>query len=598
MNMHKAIQFALKNYQGGDLNQAKQFCKKALKIQPNNAEILNLLGVIYFELKNFDPAIQYFKKALQFNPKSADAYFNLGNALKEDGNLNEAITYYQKALNLNPNLVGAYNNLGILYQNKQKFNEAISCYQKALQLNSNFVDAYYNLGNAFREKMQLDEAITYYQKALDVNPNFVGAYTNLLCAMLYSSRYDPHAIFLKHVQLAKKYTEHLSPTIPPHRNERTLHRKLKIGYLSPDFTKHAVSYFIEPVLIAHNREHFEVFCYSNVLIQDEVTKRIQEHADHWRDIVRESDEKVAELIRKDEIDILVDLAGYTVSHRLLVFALKPAPLQVTWIGYPFTTGLSTIDYKIVDNYSDPPGTTDQFYTEKLLRLPESFLCYLPHKDSPQIKSLPAITAGHITFGSFNNFLKVTPEVFTLWSRVLNAIPDSRLIMKGTSFADKMTCQYVIEMFTQKGIDAERIIFQSYEPSPAHLESYNLVDIGLDTFPWNGITTTCEAMWMGVPVITLSGTAYASRGGVSLLSNVGLPDLVATTFDEYVSIAINLARDLKRLESLREDLRNMMTCSPLCDSKRFTINLEMSLRKIWEKWCQSVFCLKMHNHQIL
>ena len=300
-----------------------------------------------------------------------------------------------------------------------------------------------------------------------------------------------------------------------------------------------------------------------------------------------SDEKVAELIQKDNIDILIDLAGHTAKNRILLFARKPAPIQVSWIGYLATTGLSTIDYKIVDNYTDPIGKTEQFYTETLIRLPESSLCYLPDRDSPEVGPLPALSTGHITFGSFNNFAKVTPEVFTLWARVLNKLPDSRLILKGKSFSDETTCQHAINMFTERGIAAERITLQSWDPSPKHLESYNLVDIGLDTFPFNGATTTCEALWMGVPVITLAGTAYHSRAGISLLSNVGLLELIAKTHDEYIGIAINLSSDIEKLQLLRKSLRDRMSHSPLTDAKRFTANLEMCYRKMWENWCNSV-----------
>ena len=290
---------------------------------------------------------------------------------------------------------------------------------------------------------------------------------------------------------------------------------------------------------------------------------------------------------EDKIDILIDLAGHTAANRILVFARKPAPIQVSWIGYLATTGLSTIDYRIVDSYTDPIGKTEQFYTETLIRLPENSLCYLPDRDSPEIGPLPALSTGHITFGSFNNFAKITPEVFTLWARVLNELPESRLILKGISFSDETTCQYAINMFTQRGIAAERITLQSWDPSPKHLESYNQVDIGLDTFPFNGATTTCEAMWMGVPVITLAGAAYHSRAGISLLSNVGLQELIATTHDEYLGIAINLSSDIEKLQLLRTSLRDRMSHSPLTDAKRFTANLEMCYRKMWENWCKSV-----------
>jgi predicted O-linked N-acetylglucosamine transferase (SPINDLY family) len=405
--------------------------------------------------------------------------------------------------------------------------------------------------------------------------------------MNYSSKYDAQTLASEYLKFAKQIIEPLSLDTIIHTNERIPARKLKIGYVSPDFRRHAVAYFIEPVIIAHNHEYFEVFCYSNSVKHDEVTKRIQAHADQWRNIVGMSDEQVTELIRKDGIDILADLAGHTAYNRILVFARKPAPIQVSWIGYLATTGLSTMDYKIVDNYTDPLGLTEQFYTENLMRLPESFLCYLPDRASPEIGPLPAMSTGHITFGSFNNFAKVTPQVFALWAKILNEIPDSRLILKGRSFHDKTTCNYTINMFTQRGIAAERITLQYWDQSPKHLESYNLVDIGLDTLPFNGATTTCEALWMGVPVITLAGTAYHSRVGVSLLSNVGLPDLVANTPDEYISIAVNLAKDLNRLKSLRGYLRNIMRYSPLCNAKKFTLNLEMCYRTMWEIWCKSL-----------
>ena len=230
--------------------------------------------------------------------------------------------------------------------------------------------------------------------------------------------------------------------------------------------------------------------------------------------------------------------------------------------------------------------TEQFYTEQLVRMPESFLCYLPDSACPEVGDLPALSSGHITFGSFNNFYKVSPKVIELWASILRAVPDSHLIMKSRNFSDKATCQQTINMFTREGIDAGLVILQPFEQPPSYLKSYHSVDIGLHTFPWNGITTTCDALWMGVPVIALAGSAYASRAGVSLLTNVGIPELVARTSDEYVSIAVNLAGDLKRLKSFREHLRNMMKFSPVCDAERFTVNLEMHYRKMWEKWCRS------------
>jgi protein O-GlcNAc transferase len=562
--------------------------KRQLQLESNNRQDSHMcdLGASLQEKGQLDDAITYYQKALQLNPNHAVAFYNLASAYHKKGQSEKAIIYYRKVLQLDQNAF-AHNNLGTILQEKVELTEAITCYKNALKLNPDYDNAYTNLGSALLEMGQLDEAESCYRHVIQRRPNNLVPFENLLNTMLYKSRCDAQTVFSEHLKFAKCYAEPLSAAIVPHSNDRTTNRRLKIGYVSPDFRKHAVAYFIEPVIMAHNRVHFDIFCYSNGLLDDDVTKSIQNHSNQWRSIFEMSDEGAAELIRKDEIDILIDLAGYTARNRILLFARKPAPVQISWIGYLATTGLSTIDYKIADNYTDPPGETEHYYTEKLIRLPESFLCYLPDRDSPAIGSLPAQSTGCITFGSFNKLIKITSEVFTLWAKILEELPESRLVLKGKSFHDKATCQYATNMFTQRGIAAERITLQSWDPSPKHLDTYNQVDIGLDTFPFNGAATTCEAMWMGVPVITLAGTAYHSRVGVSLLSNVGLPELVAKTPDEYVSIAVNLAKDLKRLQSLREHLRDMMKDSPLCDAKRFITNLEMCYRKMWEKWCKSV-----------
>jgi predicted O-linked N-acetylglucosamine transferase (SPINDLY family) len=300
-----------------------------------------------------------------------------------------------------------------------------------------------------------------------------------------------------------------------------------------------------------------------------------------------SDDRAAETIQRDKIDILTDLAGHTANNRILLFARKPAPVQVSWIGYPATTGLSAMDYKIVDSYTDPPGMTEQYYTEKLLRMPESFLCYLPDKDSPEVGPLPALSSGHITFGSFNNFAKVTPEAMDVWAKILQALPGSRLVLKAKSLSGKGIREHIADTFMQRGIAAERLHMLGWEPSVGdHLGTYNRIDISLDTFPYNGTTTTCEALWMGVPVITLAGNTHASRVGVSLLINAGVSELIAKTCDEYLAIAVALATDTRRLQSMRERLRNMMRQSPLTDAKRFVNALETHYRMIWEQWCSS------------
>jgi protein O-GlcNAc transferase len=523
---------------------------------------------------------------LQLNPNYARAYYNLGNVFHDKNQLDEAVSCYQRVRELTPDFIEVYDKLGATLQKKGEGDKAIECYRRALSLQPDFVGAYIGLGRALRDQGKYAEAEESFRKSLEILPDCFACYSNLLFQILYNTDYDAKTVRFEHQKFAEHCAKPCISSILPYTNNTSTDRKLKIGYVSLDFRCHSVAYFFEPILHTHNRGNLEVFCYSDVInaAQDEVTARIKLRTDKWRNLVGMSDDQAVELIRKDEIDILIDLAGLT-SPRILLFARKPAPVQVTWIGYPATTGLSTMDYKIVDNFTDPEGITEQFYTEKLIRMPKSFLCYLPEKDSPAVRDLPALKSGHITFGSFNNFAKISPATFGLWNKILKAIPDSHLVIKTWSFSDKTARQYSLDMFLKEGISSERIILLPYEPSAkGHLDLYNRIDIALDTFPYNGTTTTCEALWMGVPVVTLSGNTHVSRVGLSLLSNVGLPELVARTSDEYVAIAINMAGDLKKLQSLRKNLRDMMSHSPLTDSQRFTTNLENIYRTIWGKWC--------------
>lgn len=601
--------------------QAITYYQKALNCNPHLVDAYFNLGAVYKEKKQYDQAILSFQKALELNPNRSDAYSSLGLALQEKGLTDDAIRAYRMAIHLDPKNIIAYLGMGVVSQDERQFDEAITCYRKALEIDPTNALVYIDLGTAYREKWHLNDAMMYFQKArqlspdsadvyynigavhllqgdlnkarenyhqaLGLNPEFITVHQNLLMISHYATCNSAEAIFSEHLRFAQKFAEPLSSSIEPHSNERRVDRRLRIGYLSPDFRKHSVAYFIEPVLRAHNRGEFEVFCYSNVSVPDEVTKRIQGYADFWRDITKASDEDVTELIRRDGIDILVDLAGHTGNNRILIFARKPAPVQVSWIGYPGTTGLSTIDSKIVDAYTDPSKKTEQFYTEELIRLPESFLCYLPDRESPDVNTLPALKTGHITFGSFNNIIKVSPEVIALWAKILKAVPGSRLIMKTYSFSDSTTCRNMMDLFLREGVAEGRIALYPPEPSVwGHLAFYHQVDIGLDTFPYHGTTTTCEALWMGVPVITLEGETHASRVGVSLLSNVGLRELIAAAEAEYVKIAVYLSNDVEKLKLLRERLRTMMTQSPLTQAERFTQHLEECYRVLWKRWCKS------------
>lgn len=618
MNTTELSALALSQLKEGNLHEAEHLYQRILSKWPDDVNALHFLGVVYQRLKQYDRAIAFINKALLFRPDYFDAHNNLAIIFQETGKIQEAVTAYEKALQLKPDSHQIYFNLGTLFEKNMQAKKAIDCYYEALRLNPRYTEAYINLANLFSDMGQsvlalrcyhqaleikpaqaevlcsigvvldkqsgLEESEMYFREAIKANPAFAPAYHNLLMNLCYNPKYDMQAIFSEHKKFAERFEQ--PPLYSLHTNDRAPDRKLRIGYLSPDFRKHSVAYFFEPVLMAHDKEHFEVFCYANLSVEDEVTKRLRQCADHWRSIGEMSDTQALELIRSDGIDILVDLAGHTGHNRLLLFALKPAPVQVSWIGYPATTGLSAIDYRIVDAHTDPPGMTEEYYSEKLARLPESFLCYLPDKDIPAAGSLPALSAGRITFGSFNKLSKISAEMFSLWAEILKEIPGSFLLLKTVSFSDNDICRTIADIFARKGIGSDRFALLPYIASTReHLELYNKIDIALDTFPYNGTTTTCEALWMGVPVVTLAGNAYGGRVGASLLSNAGLQDLIAATPEEYKKIAISLAGDINRLQALRSGLRERLSRSPLTDAKRFTLHLEACYRTMWQEWCK-------------
>jgi protein O-GlcNAc transferase len=567
------------------LDEAAACYRKALQLNSNFADAHNNLGTVLQAKRELDEAITCYRKALQLRPDYADAYFNLGTAFRVIGQGDEAIACYRKALQLNPHFVEAYNNLGVDFKERGDLQEALLNFQKVLQLNPAFVEAYNNIGSILGDQGKLADAEIYYRRALQMKPDFAACDSNLLLLMNYSARYDNPTIYREHLDFAGQFSGSLLSDMPPHANERIPDRRIKIGYVSPDFKRHSVGYFIEPVLAAHNRGQFEVFCYSDVVSPDEVSQRIQTYPLQWREIVGMTDTQAAALVHSDRIDILVDLAGHTGYNRMLLFARKPSPVQVSWLGYPNTTGLSAVDYRIVDTYTDPAGLTDQFYTEKLTRMPESFLCYQPEQDSPEVGPLPLLQAGHITFGSFNIVSKISPKTVLMWSGILKKAPHSGLLLKAKSLYDKGTREYIISLFREQGISEERLAFKFHTASyKEHLAMYNDIDIALDTFPYNGTTTTCEAFWMGVPVVTLAGDRHASRVGISLLTNIGLPELAAETEDAYIDIAVKLAADIEKLQFLRGRMREMMMQSPLTNSAQFTANLEKRYREMWRSYC--------------
>jgi predicted O-linked N-acetylglucosamine transferase (SPINDLY family) len=398
----------------------------------------------------------------------------------------------------------------------------------------------------------------------------------------YDPAYDSPTIFAEHRAWGARHADPLTAQAPLRANDRTPDRRLRVGYVSSHFLAHAVNFFVEPILASHDHRHFEVFCYSNVAQQDATTQRLRSYADTWRSIVGLSDRETSDLARDDRIDILVDLAGHIGGTRLLVFAHKPAPVQVTYIGYQNTTGMLAMDYRLTDDYSDPPGATDEFYTEKLVRLPRIFFCYMPSNDAPAVSQPPVLENGVVTFGSFNNITKVTPQVLEAWARILVRVPNSRLILLA-DMAESLK-SYLISTFENYGVSRERLELADRRPREGYLELIQRADIALDPFPFNGHTTTCDALWQGVPVVTLSGGSYVSRFGGSGLATLGLNDLIAADVQHYIEIASGLASDSSRLQHLRATLRERMAASPLMDFTGFTRNLEAEYRKMWIDWC--------------
>ena len=503
---------------------------------------------------------------------------------REKGQLNEAIAACRQAIALKPGYADAHSNLGIALSDKGQLDEAIAACRQAIALKPNFPVPRSNLGTAFKNAGRLDDALDSYRSALALAPDRADIHSNLLLTLNYHPGFDAHAIAAEHRLWNRCHGEPLRSSLQPHPNDRNPERRLRIGYVSPDLRDHVVARFLLPLLENHDRTAFEIFAYAQVPVPDAMTQRLRTHADAWRSLVGLSDAQAAELIRQDRIDILVDLAGHTANNRLLVFARKPAPVQVTWLGYPNTTGLDTIDYRLTDSFADPSGSTDLHCSEKLFRLPACAWCFEP-------SASPAVAGrreGPITFGCLNNFAKITGPMLALWGRILQAVPESRLLVKSASFGNASVRQRVQQILGELGIAPERLELRGYEADyGGHLALYEQMDIALDTFPYHGTTTTCEALWMGVPVVSLAGGSHVSRVGVSLLANVGLSDLAATSPEEYVSIAVKLAGDLPRLTHLRSTLRERMAASSLMDAPRFARDIEAAFRQMWHRWCAEI-----------
>jgi protein O-GlcNAc transferase len=594
----------------GRLDEAIDAADRAIRLRPEFADAHSNRGNSLLKSGRYDEAVAAYHKALQLQPLLPKTYHNLSYALRALGRGADAIAAARHAIELQPNYAEAYDALGGQLQAEKLFDESFVAYRKALQLRPDFAAAAYNLGNALIEAGKIDESISAFRHAAAINPRLSMVHHNLarallqvgeldaalashdraiaLCpedanlhgAKLFTLHFHPRIDALMILREARNWNDrharHLASGILPHGNNRNPDRRLRIGYVSPDFSEHVVGRNVLPILRRHDRAHHEIFYYANVKQQDEITAQFRATADVWRNIRGIDDAKVAEMIRADGIDILVDLAMHMADGRLMVFARKPAPVQVTWAAYPGTTGLAAMDYRLTEIHLDPPEQHDENYSERSIRLPDSFWCYDPLGDQAAVNELPANNAGHITFGCFNNFCKVNDVVLEHWRNVLDAVPGSRLVLLAPPGNQR---NRVLESL------GDRVDFIQYLPRQEYLRSYHRVDLGLDTYPYNGHTTSLDSLWMGVPVVSLCGQRVVSRAGLSQSTNLGLQDdFVARTPEQFTELAVKWAGDFPRLGELRRTLRSRMEKSPLMDALRFARNIESAYRQMWRTWC--------------
>jgi protein O-GlcNAc transferase len=565
----------------GQPDSAANCYRRAVTLRPNFIEALSNLGMALLQLGSTHEAVLRFRQAVRLRPDVAEIHNNLGMALVSWGDQQEAIFHFQQAVHLKPDLAIAHNNLGLALAGEGEPDKAATCYERAAQLAPKNVGALTNLANAYKDQGRVREAVTCYRKALARSQD-AQVHSNLLLALTYQFGGDAREIFQEARRYAQRHAAPLTAAAEPHPRRPRAGRRLRIGYVSSDLRDHPVAYFLEPVLASHNHECLQVFCYADVAHPDSVTRRLQSYADGWRSLVGMTNEQAAALIRQDQIDILVDLAGHTGSNRLLLFARKPAPVQASYLGYLGTSGLEAIDYYITDAHADPPGLTETHFQERLMRLPGCAFCYRPG-DAPDVSmELPAQRCGQVTFGSLNTLAKLSEEVLALWTQVLASVPGSRLVLPRG--AGRRAGERLRNALARRGISTERLLLLDRAATRFdYLKLYQSIDLCLDPFPYNGVTTTCDALWMGVPVLTLEGRTCVSRQGVRFLRSTGLEEFIAATAADYVRIATALAGDLDRLQALRLGLRKRMKESPLMDASGLTSYLEAAYQSMWDKW---------------
>jgi len=576
------VQAALEACQRGRYSEAESLCLGILTGAPDDAEVNRLLGHVYAQQQKYEEAATSLEKAEALRPGSPEALLEMGMVYTALGAVPRAISAYEAAVVARPGLPAAWNNLANLQQAAGDADGAELSLIRLLELEPAFANGHIELGNVLLRLGRPEEAFERYRRAVELEPDSGAANANFIYALHFHPGYSAEEISQAHRAWAQRVADPISArSIPPAR-ARDPGQRLRIGYVSPDFRHHPVAYLVEPVLKHHDPARFDVVCYSDVARADAYTRRLQTYCT-WRDTTALDDEALAQLVRSDGVDILVDLAGYTSGGRLLAFARMPAPIQITWAGYINTTGMRAMDYRISDANADPPGATEHLYSERLIRLPEIYMPFLP-PDSTPLEAPPLREAGCVTFGSFNALQKVNASVIALWSRILQRLPRARLLV--CTVPDGNAHARLVGAFAAHGVDADRLQLLPRMGYEGFLAAHRAADIALDPFPLCGAVTTCQTLWMGLPVVTLAGHSLYSRASASMLSQLGLAQLIASSPDEYVERAVALAQDPEALARLRVSLRERMLGSSLLDGPGFTRHLEAAYRNAWEEHCAS------------
>ena len=568
----------------GDLARAEALYRQVLARRPNHGYAIFGLGTIAHQYGKNDAAVELLKRAADITP-SSPLFNNLGEAYRALGRVFDASEAFRRAIALNPRDSMPYNNLGIVLCLLGKMREAKESWRKAIEINPVYTDAYNNLGNALLDEGLAEDAAVLHRKVMVLKPDFTRAHSNLLRDLNHVESLTVAQMRAEHEHWWAAQASGV-PARTSWNNSRDPNRALRVGLMSPDFREHSVAYFLEPWLSNRNRDLIKVFCYAELPFADAVTNRLSALSEGWRSSMGVTDEVLARQINEDQIDILIDLAGHTASNRLRALAYRPAPVQASFLGYPFTTGGKVVDWKITDTLADPPGMTEAACTEKLYRLPRSAWCYRPLATAPAVAPPPAEKNGFVTFGSFNAYAKVGARVIETWAEILKRVPTSRLLLKAGPLGDEDLRKIVFDHFAALGINTSRVaLLGRARANEEHLGTYDRIDIALDTFPYNGTTTTCEALWMGLPVVAVAGKRHIERVGVSLLTTVGLGEYVAPDLAGYIDTAARLAADLPRLVELRRTMRDRLKNSPLTDEKGYAREFDAMLHDMFGQWCQ-------------